>query len=108
MDAVPDSLEKLLDLAAKDDAAGLGDAPWPPRTKMPLVVVANSRDKNAALAGLERWKSKHAQAAGFLAVDDVLVDSMRGRSSTWTRIRVNLRHVPEALRPPQETRGAGW
>ena len=128
MDAVPGSLEKLLDLAAKDDAAGLGDAPWPPhfrkmegeaprvapsrakaatkktpRTKMPLVVVANSRDKNAALAGLERWKSKHAQAAGFLAVDDVLVDSMRGRSSTWTRIRVNLRHVPEALRPPQET-----
>ena len=57
MDAVPGSLETLLDLAAKDDAAGLGDAPWPPRTKMPLVVVANSRDKNAALAGLERWKS---------------------------------------------------
>src|SRR5436309_5157042 len=128
MNAAPGSLEKLLDLASKDDAAGLGDAPWPPhfrkmegeaprvapsrakaatkkppRTKMPLVVVANSRDKNAALEGLERWKSKHAQAAGFLAVDDVLVDSMRGRSSTWTRIRVNQRHVPEALRPPQET-----
>jgi bifunctional non-homologous end joining protein LigD len=136
MDAAPGSLEKLLELAAQDEAAGLGDAPWPPhfrkmegeaprvapsrakaaakkpRTKMPLVVVANSPDKNAALAGLERWKSKHAQAAGYLAVDDVLVDSMRGRSSTWTRIRVNLRHVPEALRPPQETpdpdeRGAG-
>ena len=74
-----------------------------PRTKMPLVVVANSPDKDAALAGLERWKSKHPEAAGLLAVDDVLVDSMRGRSSTWTRIRVNLRHVPEALRPPQET-----
>jgi hypothetical protein len=70
---------------------------------MPLVVVANSPDKEAALAGLEKWKSKHAEVAGFLAVDDVLVDSMRGRSSTWTRIRVNLRHVPEALRPPQET-----
>jgi hypothetical protein len=69
---------------------------------MPLVVVANSPDKHAALAGLERWKSEHAEAAGHLAVDDVLVDSMRGRSSTWTRIRVNLRHVPEALRPPQE------
>jgi bifunctional non-homologous end joining protein LigD len=127
MDAAPGSLEKLLELAAQDEAAGLGDAPWPPhfrkmegeaprvapsrakaaakkpRTKMPLVVVANSRDKNAALAGLERWKSKHAEAAGYLAVDDVLVDSMRGRSSTWTRIRVNLRHVPEALRPAQET-----
>ncbi len=127
MDATPGSLEKLLDLAAKDEAAGLGDAPWPPhfrkmeaegprvapsraksaakksRVKMPLIVVANSPDKAAALAGLERWKTKHADAAGHLAVDDVLVDSMRGRSSTWTRIRINLRHVPESLRPPQET-----
>jgi bifunctional non-homologous end joining protein LigD len=127
MDAHPGSLEKLLELAARDDAAGLGDAPWPPhfrktageesrvapsrakktekapRTKMPLVVVANSSDKDAALAGLERWKSRYAKAAEFLAVDDVLVDSMRGRSSTWTRIRVNLRHVPEEMRPVQET-----
>ncbi len=127
MDAAPGSLEKLLELAAKDEAAGLGDAPWPPhfrkmegeaprvapsrarsaakkpRTKMPLMVVANSPDKEAALAGLERWKSKHPEVAALLAVDDVLVDSMRGRSSTWTRIRVNLRHVPEGLRPPQET-----
>jgi hypothetical protein len=127
MDSAPGSLEKVLELAASDEAAGLGDAPWPPhfrkmegeaprvapsraksaakksRTKMPLVVVANSPDREAALAGLERWKSKHAKVAGLLAVDDVLVDSMRGRSSTWTRIRVNLRHVPEELRPPQET-----
>jgi hypothetical protein len=70
---------------------------------MPLVVVANSPDREAALAGLERWKSRYPEAAGLLAVDDVLVDSMRGRSSTWTRIRVNLRHVPEEMRPPQET-----
>jgi bifunctional non-homologous end joining protein LigD len=122
------SLEGLLELAAKDEAAGLGDAPWPPhfrkmegealrvapsraksaakkapRTKMPLIVVANSPDKDAALAGLERWKSKNAQVAALLAVDDVLVDSMRGTSSTWTRIRVNLRHVPEEQRPAQET-----
>ncbi|PYX28001.1 MAG: DNA primase [Acidobacteria bacterium] len=127
MDAEPGSLEELLELADKDEAAGLGDAPWPPhfrkteaeaprvapsraksavkkpRVKMPLIVVANSPDKSAALAGLERWKSKHVQIAGLLAADDVLVDSMRGRSSTWTRIRVNLRHVPEAQRPPQET-----
>jgi len=132
MDAARGSLEKLLELAAEDEAAGLGDAPWPPhfrkmegeaarvapsraksatkkstvkstRVKMPLIVVANSPDKNAALEGLERWKSKYADAAGFLAADDVLVDSMRGRSSTWTRIRINLRHVPENLRPPQET-----
>jgi bifunctional non-homologous end joining protein LigD len=122
------SLEGLLELAARDEAAGLGDAPWPPhfrkmegeaprvapsraksaakkapRTKMPLIVVANSPDKDAALAGLERWKSKYAEVAGLLAVDDVLIDSMRGTSSTWTRIRVNLRHVPEEQRPPQET-----
>jgi hypothetical protein len=124
MDRASGSLEKLLGLAAQDEAEGLGDAPWPPhfrkmeneaprvapsrakpggRQKMPLVVVANSPDKEAALAGLERWKKKHPEAADHLAVDDVLVDSMRGRSSTWTRIRVNLRHVPEQIRPPQET-----
>jgi bifunctional non-homologous end joining protein LigD len=137
MNAAPGSLENLLELAAKDEAAGLGDAPWPPhfrkmegeaprvapsraksaakkspahkapakkpRTKMPLIVVANSPSKEAALAGLEKWKARHARVAGFLAIDDVLVDSMRGRSSTWTRIRVNLRHVPEELRPAQET-----
>jgi hypothetical protein len=70
---------------------------------MPLLVIANSPDKAAALAGLDRWKSKYAEAAAFLSADDVLVDSMRGRSSTWTRIRVNLRHIPENLRPPQQT-----
>ena len=70
---------------------------------MPLIVIANSPDKAAALAGLERWKGRHSEIATLLATDDVLVDSMRGRSSTWTRIRVNLRHVPEAQRPPQET-----
>jgi hypothetical protein len=70
---------------------------------MPLVVVANSPDRDAALAGLERWKARHPEAARHLAVDDVLVDAMRGRSSTWTRVRVNLRNVPEEHRPPQET-----
>jgi hypothetical protein len=132
IDAAVGSLEKLLELAAEDEAAGLGDAPWPPhfrkmegeaprvapsrarsavkkpsakkpRTRAPLLVVANSPDREAALAGLERWKSKHPEVSTLLAVDDVLIDSMRGRSSTWTRIRVNLRNVPEGLRPPQET-----
>ena len=70
---------------------------------MPLLVIANSPNKKAALAGLERWKNKHPEVAQLLAIDDVLVDTMRGRSSTWTRIRVNLRKVPEHLRPPQET-----
>jgi bifunctional non-homologous end joining protein LigD len=68
---------------------------------MPLIVIANSPSRQAALAGLERWKEKHPAVAKHLAVDDVLVDSMRGRSSTWTRIRVNLRNVPEAIRPAQ-------
>jgi DNA ligase D-like protein (predicted polymerase) len=127
MDDAAGSLEKLMEMAARDQAAGLGDAPWPPhfrktegeaprvapsraktavkkaRTKMPLVIVANSPNKDAALAGLERWKTKHSQAARLLAPDDVLVDSMRGRSSTWTRIRVNLRNVPQNIRPSQET-----
>ena len=130
IDTAAGSLEKLLELAANDEAQGLGDAPWPPhfrkmegeprrvapsraksaastakrdRTKMPLVVIANSPNKDAALAGLERWKSKHPDVAGLLAEDDVLIDAMRGRFSTWTRIRVNLRHVPEELRPSQET-----
>ena len=73
------------------------------RAKMPLLTVANSPDKEAALAGLGRWKARYPEAAGHLAVDDVLVDSMRGRSTTWTRVRVNLRNVPEAERPPQGT-----
>jgi len=140
MDDAAGSLEQLLELADRDEAAGLGDAPWPPhfrkmegeparvapsraksatktatkkaatkkptgkpRSKMPLIVVANSPDKAAALAGLERWKATHPDVASHLAVDDVLVDSMRGRSSTWTRIRVNLRNVPEKIRPSQET-----
>jgi bifunctional non-homologous end joining protein LigD len=120
------SIDRLLELAARDEAAGLGDAPWPPhfrkmegeaprvtpsraksakkpRPKMPLLVIANSPAKDAALAGLERWKRRYPEVAKHLAVSDVLIDSMRGRSSTWTRVRVNLRNVPEALRPPQET-----
>jgi DNA ligase D-like protein (predicted polymerase) len=133
MDDSVGSLEALLAWSDRDEAEGLGDAPWPPhykkmegeaprvapsrakgaakksgatkkRTpKMPLITVANSPKKEEALAGLERWKARHPEAASHLAVDDVLVDSMRGRSSTWTRIRVNLRNVPEEIRPPQET-----
>jgi hypothetical protein len=72
------------------------------RSKMPLITVANSPDKDAALAGLERWKARHANLVGYLAPDDILIDAMRGRSSTWTRIRLNLRHVPEAGRPAAE------
>jgi len=126
MDHHAGSLEPLMELAERDEAAGMGDAPWPPhfrkmegeasrvapsrakstakpaRVKMPLLVIANSPDKNAALEGLEKWKRKHKKVAKLIGIEDVLIDTMRGRSSTWTRIRVNLRNVPEELRPPQE------
>jgi len=123
MDDSAGSLELLLELAKRDESAGLGDAPWPPhfqktegeaprvapsRAKgtraraIPLIIIANSPDKEAALAGLERWKQKYPKAASRLEPADVLIDSMRGRSSTWTRIRVNLERVPEKIRPKQE------
>jgi DNA ligase D-like protein (predicted polymerase) len=129
IDDHPGSLEPLLELSARQEAAGLGDAPWPPHyakqpdepTRVapsrsraaktaggrrvphkPLVEVARARKKDDALAGLERWKTRHPEAASHLRPPDVLVDSMRGRSSTWTRIRVNLENVPEDLRPAEE------
>ena len=120
IDAHRCSLEGLLDLAARHERDGLGDAPWPPhyqkqpgeparvqpsrrRTpKHPLIEIARAQRKESALAGLERWRARHPEAAAHLAPADVLVDSMRGRFHTWTRIRVNLQHVPVELRPPQE------
>jgi bifunctional non-homologous end joining protein LigD len=153
MDQAAGSLDALFELAARDEAAGLGDAPWPPHfakaegegprvapskarkaaarkpadtavssdepaaekpakkksvpgkraSKMPLLIIAHSPSEQAAMDGLERWKAKYPQASALLTVDDVLVDRMRGSSTIWFRIRVNLRHVPEELRPPQET-----
>jgi hypothetical protein len=120
IDEHPGSLESLLELSARQEAEGLGDAPWPPhyrkqpgegprvapsrrRTpKVPLVEIGRARKKPDALAGLERWKARHPKAAARLEAADVLVDSMRGRFQTWTRVRVNLQHVPPALRPAQE------
>jgi hypothetical protein len=111
------SIEPLLELFERQ---GLGDAPWPPHykkqsgepprvqpskrraSKFPLVEIGRARRKEDALAGLERWKKRHPKAARHLEPADVLVDAMRGRYSTWTRIRINLQHVPESLRPPQE------
>ncbi len=69
---------------------------------MPLIEVARAATKAQAMQGLERWQQRHPEAWACLEPADVLVDSMRGRSSTWTRIRLNLRNVPEADRPPQE------
>ncbi len=119
IDEAAGSLDGLLDLSARQEAEGLGEAPWPPhypkpadepprvmpsrrRMTMPLVEIARAAAKDDALAGLARWRDRHPEAARYLQVDDVLVDAMRGRYTTWTRIRVNLRHVPEELRPPQE------
>jgi bifunctional non-homologous end joining protein LigD len=116
IDEAVGSLDGLLALSASQEAAGLGDAPWPPhyrkqRSEPPrvapsrqktLITVAKAAHKPDALAGLDRWKARHPRAAERLQVDDVLVDTMRGRSSTWTRIRVNLRHVPEGERPVEE------
>jgi bifunctional non-homologous end joining protein LigD len=146
IDAAAGSLERLLQLSAEHEAAGLGDAPWPPhfvkqagepprvqpskrrrepvperdgvvpaaapgktvgptgrrRTTAPLIEIARAASKAEAMAGLDRWRGRHPQASSLLQPADVMVDSMRGRNTTWTRIRVNLRNVPEAERPPQE------
>jgi bifunctional non-homologous end joining protein LigD len=163
IDEAVGSLEKLLELAEADEAAGLPDAPWPPhfekqageaprvrpskrrasrpaaggaedagaenagaenagvsdtapasapgkasgptgrrRSSMPLIEIARAASKAEAMAGLERWQRRHPAAAALLEPADILVDSMRGRSSTWTRIRLNLRHIPAADRPQQE------
>jgi DNA ligase D-like protein (predicted polymerase) len=136
IDDVQHSLEPLLELVAKQERAGQGDAPWPPnypkapgepprvqpsrarrepadgeapkrtgrrQSVHPLITIAQAEHKADALEGLERWKAKHPQAAEHLRPADILVDSMRGMSSTWTRIRVNLRGVPEDQRPAEET-----
>src|SRR5262245_14961022 len=120
MDRHPCSPDALLELAAQHARDGLGDAPWPPHykkqrdeparvqpsrrrvSKHPLIEIGRARKKDDALAGLERWKARHPDAAAHLEPADVLVDAMRGRFHTWTRIRVNLQHVPAAQRPDQE------
>jgi DNA ligase D-like protein (predicted polymerase) len=114
------SIEPLLELSRRQRAEGLGDAPWPPhyrkqpgeaprvapsrrRTPIkPLVEIGRARKKADAMAGFDRWKARHPDAASHLQPADVLVDAMRGRFQTWTRVRVNLQHVPENLRPGQE------
>jgi bifunctional non-homologous end joining protein LigD len=96
-------LDQLLALAKE-----LGPAEKPPKSTdgsgkrtstMPLIEIARAKAKPEALEGLERWKSKHSGVVGHLEPADVLVDGMRGSSSLWYRIRVNLQHVPEAERP---------
>ena len=114
IDGAAGSLERLLELFEKQ---GEGDAPWPPhyrkqsgepprvqpsKAKLPVIEIGRAKKQDDAMAGLERWKKRHPEVVKHLEPADVLVDSMRGRSTTWTRIRVNLQHVPANLRPTQE------
>jgi DNA ligase D-like protein (predicted polymerase) len=120
------SIERLLELADRQELEGSAEAPWPPhyakkpgeaarvapsrakgaakpaRPKLPVLVIAKAKAKADALAGLERWKARHPAVVPYLAPEDVLTDTMRGRSSAWTRIRVNLKNVPEEERPAEE------
>ena len=120
IDRHPCSIEALLELSKRHEKEGMGDAPWPPQykkqagepprvqpskkrtSKHPLIEIGRAIKKEDAVAGLERWRARHPDAAAHLEPADVLVDAMRGRFATWTRIRVNLQHVPDALRPVQE------
>jgi len=120
IDENPGSIEALLELSSRHEREGMGDAPWPPHyqkqrgeparvqpskrrtSKHPLIEIGRAQRKEDALAGLERWKERHPEVVPHLDLADVLVDAMRGRSTTWTRIRVNLQHVPVDLRPIQE------
>jgi DNA ligase D-like protein (predicted polymerase) len=120
IDEAPCSIEPLLELSERHAREGLGDAPWPPHyrkqageparvqpskrrvPKFPLLEIGRAQKKDDALAGVDRWRARHPEAAAHLQPADVLVDAMRGRFHTWTRVRINLQHVPEALRPAQE------
>ena len=120
IDGSSGSLERLLELSERQERQGQGDAAWPPHyrkqrgepprvqpskaraAKFPLIEIGRAKLKKDALAGLKRWKTRHPEAAKHLKTADVLVDSMRGRFTTWTRIRVNLKNVPPKLRPRQE------
>jgi bifunctional non-homologous end joining protein LigD len=118
IDAHVGSLDALLELAARQAAAGVAEAPAPGevpapapgktvgptgrrRTSAPLIEIARAATEAEAMAGLERWKARHPDVWPRLAPSDLLIDNMRGRSTTWTRIRVNLRNVPTADRPAQ-------
>ncbi|GAA1012962.1 DNA polymerase domain-containing protein [Acrocarpospora pleiomorpha] len=101
--AAEGSLDSLLALAKEQ-----GPRPKAPKgtgrrqPTMPLIEIARAQTKNEALVGLDRWKARHPEVAALLEPADILIDSMRGRSSAWTRIRINLQHVPESERPAQE------
>ncbi len=120
MDDVVGDLEAALELADRQTADGMLDAPWPPhhpkgadeppraqpskrrQSSKPLIEVGRAKKKQDALDGLERWKARHPEVVAHLQPADILVDGMRGRHSLWYRIRVNLQHVPKQQRPAQQ------
>jgi bifunctional non-homologous end joining protein LigD len=154
IDGAAGSLDSLLELAARQEKEGLGDAPWPPHyakapgepprvmpsrarqadpagagegvgagaarapkdasragrrvSTKPLVEIARAATKEEALAAFERWRGRHAAIVDYLQPADILVDGMRGRSTLWYRIRVNLEHVPVEQRPGQEPLDADY
>ena len=126
IDGAVGSIEPLLELAVRQEVKGQGDAPWPPhyakvageaprvapsrakavpkpaREKLPVITIAKAKRKSEALAGLERWKARYPGLVARLAPEHVLIDTNRGKSSAWYRVRINLKNVPEAVRPPPE------
>ncbi|HZY18823.1 MAG TPA: non-homologous end-joining DNA ligase [Ramlibacter sp.] len=128
IDRAAGTLDSLLELSARQEREGQGDAPWPPhyrkqasepprappstrrsagtaapapakRVRKPLVEIARADREADAIAAADQWKAQHPKAAEHLAPADVLVDRMRGSSSLWYRVRINLEHVPAPLRP---------
>jgi len=141
IDEAAGTIEPLLELAARQEAEGQVDAPWPPhhekaageaprvapsrargvarppREKLPVITIAQAKHKPEAIAGLERWKARHPDVFARLAPEHVLIDTNRGKSSAWYRVRINLKNVPAGERPPPEapdpdydprTEYAGW
>jgi hypothetical protein len=130
IDDHPGDLAPLLELADRQQAEGAADAPWPPhfakgegeaprvapsrakgarkpgtssrKPKLPVITIAQAKVKPDALAGLERWKARHADIVPLLAPEDILVDTNRGRATAWYRIRINLKNVPPDKHPPPE------
>ena len=103
MDSAVGGLDGLLQLAEELGPPEKAPKGQPADAKrQPLIEIARTKTKDEALAALDSWKARYPAVADLLAPADVLVDGMRGPSSIWYRIRINLQHVPEDQRPAQE------
>jgi bifunctional non-homologous end joining protein LigD len=116
IDDTAGSLDSLLELADRQkDTEPVPDgavAPAAPgksygasgrrRTSAALIEISRARTREEALEGLERWKERHPGIVERLAPSEVLVDAMRGRSTAWYRVRLNVTSIPADERPAQE------